>query len=56
MPVAGCAVALELPSCSITVPQLQRIRRQFIALNRQHGVGKERIKELFVEYVNAQFR
>ncbi|KAH0611146.1 uncharacterized protein H6S33_011573 [Morchella sextelata] len=56
VPVADCAVALELPSSSITVPQLQRIRRQFIALNRQHGVGKERIKELFVEYVNAQFR
>lgn len=41
---------------NITVPQLQRIRRQFISFNRQHSVGKRRIRELFVEYVNSEFR
>ncbi|KAG0129327.1 chromatin associated protein KTI12 [Tuber indicum] len=47
---------LELPGQDLTVAQLQRIRRQFIALNRQHPVGKQRIRELFVEYFNGNFR
>lgn len=47
---------LELPARSITVAQLQRVRRQFVSLNRQHSVGKRRIRELFVEYVNREFR
>lgn len=56
LPVAECEVVLELPARSVTVAQLQRVRRQFVSLNRQHSVGKRRIRELFVEYVNREFR
>ncbi|RPA93040.1 chromatin associated protein KTI12 [Choiromyces venosus 120613-1] len=56
LPVPECGKVLELPGQDLTVAQLQRIRRQFIALNRQHSVGKQRIRELFVEYFNGNFR
>ncbi|PUU72619.1 chromatin associated protein KTI12 [Tuber borchii] len=56
LPVPECERALELPGQDLTVAQLQRIRRQFIALNRQHPIGKRRIRELFVEHFNGNFR
>lgn len=43
---------LELPANSVSLPQLQRIRRQFISLNRQHTLAKGRIRDLFIEYLN----
>ncbi|KAF2654616.1 chromatin associated protein KTI12 [Lophiostoma macrostomum CBS 122681] len=46
---------IELPATPLTLPQLQRIRRQFITLNRQHNFSKDRIKEIFVDYLNSQF-
>lgn len=46
---------IELPATPMTLPQLQRIRRQFITLNRQHNFSKSRIKEIFVDYLNDQF-
>ncbi|OAL44567.1 chromatin associated protein KTI12 [Pyrenochaeta sp. DS3sAY3a] len=46
---------IELPAMPMTLPQLQRIRRQFITMNRQHSLPKARIKEVFVEYLNAEF-
>ncbi|CAE7033241.1 hypothetical protein P3342_007032 [Pyrenophora teres f. teres] len=46
---------IELPATPMTLPQLQRIRRQFITLNRQHSFSKARIKEVFVDYLNAEF-
>lgn len=46
---------IELPASPMTLPQLQRIRRQFITLNRQHSLSKSRIKDLFVDYLNDQF-
>ncbi|KAF2126799.1 chromatin associated protein KTI12 [Dothidotthia symphoricarpi CBS 119687] len=46
---------IELPANPMTLPQLQRIRRQFIAMNRQHSFSKSRIKEVFVEYLNSEF-
>ena len=46
---------IELPATPMTLPQLQRIRRQFITLNRQHSLTKSRIKEVFVDYINDQF-
>ncbi|KAF1836285.1 chromatin associated protein KTI12 [Decorospora gaudefroyi] len=47
--------AIELPVTPMTLPQLQRIRRQFITMNRQHSFSKARIKEVFVDYLNAEF-
>ncbi|KAL6708559.1 kti12, chromatin associated [Coniothyrium glycines] len=53
--VQGVQSNIELPATPMTLPQLQRIRRQFIALNRQHSFSKARIKEVFVDYLNAEF-
>ncbi|KAH3913714.1 hypothetical protein HBI56_080000 [Parastagonospora nodorum] len=46
---------IELPATPMTLPQLQRIRRQFIAMNRQHSLSKARVKEVFVDYLNSEF-
>ncbi|ORY13185.1 chromatin associated protein KTI12 [Clohesyomyces aquaticus] len=46
---------IELPATPMTLPQLQRIRRQFITMNRQHSFSKARVKEIFVDYLNSQF-
>ncbi|KAH7092002.1 chromatin associated protein KTI12 [Paraphoma chrysanthemicola] len=46
---------IELPATPMTLPQLQRIRRQFITMNRQHSLSKARVKEVFVDYLNAEF-
>lgn len=43
---------LELPANPVSLPQLQRIRRQFISLNRQHNLPKNRIRASFVEYLD----
>lgn len=55
LPVPESSVPLELPPKDLTLPQLQRIRRQFITLNRKHTLSKRRIRELFVEHVNSEF-
>ncbi|KAK7548427.1 chromatin associated protein KTI12 [Phyllosticta citricarpa] len=48
--------AVELPASSVSLPQLQRIRRQFITLNRQHNLSKARIRETFIDYLNDTFQ
>lgn len=53
--VDGVSAVIELPTSTLSVPQLQRMRRQFINLNRQHVLQKDRVKELFVEYLNDNF-
>ncbi|KAF8464072.1 chromatin associated protein KTI12 [Kalaharituber pfeilii] len=50
--VPNSSEVIELPPSTVTLPQLQRIRRQYISLNRQHTQAKSRIKELFVNYLN----
>ncbi|MCJ1299098.1 hypothetical protein MMC08_001889 [Hypocenomyce scalaris] len=50
------AGSLELPAAPLTLPQLQRVRRQFIALNRQHNLAKPRIRSSFIEYLNDNLR
>ncbi|KAK6329713.1 hypothetical protein TWF696_003580 [Orbilia brochopaga] len=45
---------IELPANHIGLPQLQRIRRQFISFNRQHTAEKTRLKNMFVEYLNSE--
>ncbi|KAI4244017.1 MAG: hypothetical protein L6R42_010592, partial [Xanthoria sp. 1 TBL-2021] len=47
--------AVELPASPVTLPQLQRIRRQFISLNRQHNLAKPRIHGSFIEYLSTNF-
>ena len=46
---------LHLPTSTLSLPQLQRLRRQFITLNRQHSLEKSRIRGLFVDYLNDSF-
>ncbi|KAI4255235.1 MAG: hypothetical protein LQ352_002679 [Teloschistes flavicans] len=48
-------VQVDLPASAVGLPQLQRIRRQFISLNRQHSLAKTRIHGSFVEYLNSSF-
>ncbi|KAL6715495.1 kti12, chromatin associated [Lecanora helva] len=43
---------VELPASSVSLHKLQRIRRAFIALNRQHTLAKDRIRAAFIEYLN----
>ena len=43
---------IELPANPVSLPQLQRVRRQFVTLNRQHNLPKSRIRSSFVEYLN----
>lgn len=43
---------IELPANPVSLPQLQRVRRQFISLNRLHNLPKSRIRSSFVEYLN----
>lgn len=47
---------LSLPVSNPSLPQLQRLRRQFINLNRQHTLGKSRIRDLFIDYLNDSFQ
>jgi protein KTI12 len=47
---------VELPANPVGLPALQRIRRQFIILNRQNSVPVKRIRESFVAYLNDSFQ
>jgi len=50
-------LVVELPpNRTVGLPALQRLRRQFIALNRQNAVSAARIKESFVGYLNDSFQ
>lgn len=46
---------VELPANPVGLPALQRLRRQFISLNRKDAVPVRRIKESFVGYLNGAF-
>lgn len=51
----GQELLVELPANPVGLPALQRIRRQFISLNRQNSVPVKRIKESFVAFLNDSF-
>ena len=53
--IPGVEQPINLPGNATTLPQLQRLRRQFTALNRQHSLSKSRIREMFVDYLNDAF-
>jgi protein KTI12 len=53
--ISGIDSDIQLPTSPLSLPQLQRIRRQFITLNRQHTLEKSRIRQLFVDYLNDAF-
>jgi protein KTI12 len=41
---------------AVMLPQLQRLRRQFISMNRRHDVKVERAGVLFVQFLNGSLR
>lgn len=51
----GESLVVELPANPIGLPALQRLRRQFITLNRTNAVPVKRIRESFVAYLNDSF-
>lgn len=56
VPIPDSELAVELPATAPSLPQLQRLRRQFISLNRQHNLERSRLRGLFVEYLNNAFQ
>ena len=50
--IAVAEGTIELPANPCSLPQLQRVRRQFISLNRLHNIPKARIRTSFIEYLN----
>lgn len=54
--VPGTENTIELPLTAPSLPQLQRLRRQFIQLNRNHTLSKTRVRALFVDYLNDAFQ
>lgn len=48
-------VTLEIPVSQISLAQLQRIRRSFIALNRMRTLDTDRIQPIFVDFLNTNF-
>ncbi|EME48817.1 hypothetical protein DOTSEDRAFT_49218 [Dothistroma septosporum NZE10] len=49
-------LTITLPVAAPGIPQLQRLRRQFIGLNRQHTLSKSRVRDLFIDYLNDAFQ
>jgi protein KTI12 len=49
-------LVVELPLNPIGLPGLQRLRRQFLSLNRQNAVPVKRIRDSFVGYLNDSFQ
>jgi protein KTI12 len=52
----GEELIVELPANPVGLPALQRLRRQFISMNRQNAVSVKRIRESFVGYLNDAFQ
>lgn len=56
IPVPSAEHSIVLPITPPSLPQLQRLRRQFTTLNRQHALNKSRLKQLFIDYLNDAFQ
>ncbi|RIB00332.1 chromatin associated protein KTI12-domain-containing protein [Gigaspora rosea] len=44
---------IKLPSRTITLSELRRLRMQFTNINKMHTLDVDRVAELFVEYLNT---
>ncbi|GAO46325.1 elongator complex associated protein Kti2 [Saitoella complicata NRRL Y-17804] len=54
LPIPDCTIEFEMPVEGVSMPKMQRLRRQFVGLNRMHAMETGRIRELFVEFLNGQ--
>ena len=52
----GEGLVVDLPTNPVGLPALQRLRRQFMSMNRQNAVSMKRIRESFVRYLNDSFQ
>lgn len=50
--VGSKPATVELPPTAVSIAQLQRLRRTFVALNRMHALAEESIVPLFAEYLS----
>ncbi|KAK9480161.1 chromatin associated protein KTI12 [Lipomyces japonicus] len=51
----GNNIVLKLPVESVGIGQLQRLRRNFVALNKVRQIDRDRVKGAFVEFLNRSF-
>lgn len=49
---AGQNIVVSMPATSVSIAQLQRIRRTFVGLNRMRNLDSDRITPVFVDYVD----
>ncbi|KAJ1651530.1 kti12, chromatin associated [Dispira simplex] len=55
--VPNVSVKLNMPTQSVNLASLRRLRRQYININRMHVLlGTDRIAEQFVEYLNTNLQ
>jgi len=52
--VEGSETVVSLPEKTVPAKQLQTLRRQFINLQRQTPIHKDRLKSVFVDFLNEQ--
>ncbi|KAF7583939.1 Chromatin associated protein KTI12 family protein [Clavispora lusitaniae] len=48
-------LVVEMPSHTVSIAQLQRMKRTFVGLNRMRSVDIDRITAMFVGYINRSF-
>jgi tRNA uridine 5-carbamoylmethylation protein Kti12 len=44
---------IQLPGRAVLMPELRRLRRQFININKAHTLPEDRVADAFVEYLNT---
>lgn len=49
---ASQGAVIQMPATSVSIAQLQRIRRTFVSLNRMRSIDADRITSVFVDYMN----
>ncbi|KAI9595500.1 chromatin associated protein KTI12 [Syncephalis fuscata] len=47
---------VQLPSRTLLMPELRRLRRQFININKAHTLPEDRVADAFVEYLNTNLQ
>ncbi|EPY51938.1 elongator complex associated protein Kti2 [Schizosaccharomyces cryophilus OY26] len=55
LPIPGSSLQVEMPSITVSLPLLQRFRRQFVHINRQQSYNTNLLKDMFVDFLNGQF-
>ena len=49
-------VSIQLPPNFVSLPQMQRVRRHFISLNRHHNLSKASIRSSFLEHLGSSLK